>query len=125
MGKIINSNYFSNVNVKINQKSGMVNQKSGITFRDLLDKKKDEKLKFSTHAQKRITTRNLKVDENEIANLEKGVGKLREKGGKDSVVLLNEKAYVVSVKNNTVVTIIDNENLNENVFTNIDSMIIL
>lgn len=125
MGKIINQNYFSNVNLKINQKGGMVNQKSGITFKDLLDKKKEEKLKFSTHAQKRITMRNLKVDENEIANLEKGVGKLRQKGGKDSVVLLNEKAYVISVKNNTVVTIIDSENLNENVFTNIDSMIIL
>jgi len=125
MGEIINSNYFSNVNIKLNQKNETINQKSGITFKDLLDKKKDEKLKFSTHAQKRITTRNLKVDENEIANLEKGVGKLRKKGGKDSVVLLNEKAYVVSVQNNTVVTIIDNENLNENVFTNIDSMIIL
>ncbi len=125
MGEIINSNYFSNVNIKLNQKNETINQKSGITFKDLLDKKKDEKLKFSTHAQKRITTRNLIVDENEIANLEKGVGKLRKKGGKDSVVLLNEKAYVVSVQNNTVVTIIDNENLNENVFTNIDSMIIL
>lgn len=97
---------------------------SGIKFEDVLKEKTGE-VKFSSHAQKRIEERKISIDRGEIEKLEYGIDKLKEKGGRESVVVINDNAYVVSVKNNTVVTIIDEANLKENVFTNIDSMIML
>jgi len=47
-----------------------------------------------------------------------------EKGAKDSLVLLRDLAFIVNVKNRTVVTAVDGEHLKDNVFTNIDSAVI-
>ena len=46
------------------------------------------------------------------------------KGGRESLVMLDDTALVVSVKNDTVVTVVDREQLKNNVFTNIDSAVI-
>ena len=51
--------------------------------------------------------------------------KLKEKGGKESLIITSTGAYIVDVKNNTIVTAIDKENLKENIFTKIDSTILL
>lgn len=60
-----------------------------------------------------------------MEKLKEGIQRIREKGGNDSVVLSGNRAYVVSVKNNTVVTVMEGKDLKENVFTNIDSMTIV
>jgi len=60
-----------------------------------------------------------------MEKLKSGVEKVKEKGGNDSVILSNSRAYVVSIKNNTVVTVMEGKDLKENVFTNIDSMVIV
>lgn len=57
--------------------------------------------------------------------LKTGIDKIREKGGTDSVVLMDDRAFVVSARNNTVVTVMEGKDMKENVFTNIDSMIIM
>ena len=51
--------------------------------------------------------------------------RLEKKGARDSLVLMQDLALVVSVKNNTVITAVDGESLKENVFTNIDSAVIV
>ncbi|MGM0507866.1 MAG: TIGR02530 family flagellar biosynthesis protein [Fusobacteriota bacterium] len=130
MRNFINQNGISGININKNNtinKNNKSQKKSGsqnISFKDLLDKK-EKKLKFSSHAQKRINSRDLKIDNMEMQTLEKGINKLSKKGGRESVVLLNEKAYVVSVKNDTVITVMNGKDMKENVFTNIDSMIIM
>ena len=93
-------------------------------FNDIFEQKQKE-LRFSVHAQKRISSRNIEIDPQELRRVEVGIEKLKQKGARESVVLVNEKAYLVSVNKNTVVTVIDDKSLNENVFTNIDSMIVL
>jgi flagellar operon protein len=93
------------------------------SFHEYLESEK--KLKFSAHAQKRIESRNIEILPDELEKIEAGVAKLRKKGCRDSIILSQDKAYVVSVKNNTVVTIVDEANLKENIFTNIDSMTML
>jgi len=50
---------------------------------------------------------------------------LKNKGGHDSLVITNKAAYVVDVDKNTVVTAVDKNNMNENVFTKIDSTIFM
>ena len=51
--------------------------------------------------------------------------KLREKGGQDSLVVTEKAAYILDVGNNTIVTAMDKENLQENVFTKIDSTVMI
>lgn len=79
----------------------------------------------STHAMKRLQERNIELDGNEYMKLKEAVGKLRAKGGHDSLVITNKAAYVIDVDKNTVVTAVDKNNMNENVFTKIDSTIFM
>jgi flagellar operon protein len=79
----------------------------------------------STHAMKRLQERNIELDGNEYMKLKEAVSKLRAKGGHDSLVITQKAAYVVDVDKNTVVTAVDKNNMNENVFTKIDSTIFM
>ena len=90
----------------------------------------DEKLpaqgvKFSQHAQDRLQSRGIKLSENDIQKLESAVNNVAQKGGKDSLIMLGDSAFVVSVKNRTVVTALDRDAMQGNVFTNIDSAVLV
>ena len=94
-------------------------------FGQVLEKKLQGELKFSQHARQRLQSRNIELGEAEMARLENAVSKAREKGARDSLVLMDNLALVVSIKNNTVITAVDEQSLKENVFTNIDSAVIV
>jgi flagellar operon protein len=79
----------------------------------------------SSHAMKRLQERNIELDGNEYMKLKEAIGKLRSKGGHDSLVITQKAAYVVDVDKNTVVTAVDRNSMNENVFTKIDSTIFI
>ncbi len=82
-------------------------------------------VQVSTHAMKRLQERNIELDGNEYMKLKEAMAKLKTKGGHDSLVITNKAAYVVDVDKNTVVTAVDKNNMNENVFTKIDSTIFM
>ncbi|WP_413288998.1 TIGR02530 family flagellar biosynthesis protein [Bdellovibrio sp. HCB337] len=82
-------------------------------------------IKFSNHAIDRMRTRGITFSPEDISRLSEAVGKAAAKGSKDSLILMNDSALIVSVKNNTVVTVMDKNALKENVFTNIDSTIVM
>ena len=82
-------------------------------------------LEFSKHLLERINRRNLQVGPEETRKLSEAIDKAEAKGSRDSLVLLNDLAFIVSVNNRRVVTAIDKSQLNEGVFTNIDSAIII
>lgn len=128
MSKGIIPGYYPNLKIE-NLDKNIENVKVGSStpqksFSEFLTEKQNE-LKFSAHAQKRIDDRQLKLSDTDYATLKRGIEKLKAKGGRESVVVVNDTAFVVSVKNNTVVTVIDEKQMKENVFTNIDSMIML
>jgi flagellar operon protein len=81
-------------------------------------------LKFSAHAQIRIQSRQIPWGPAETARLEGAVQRAAGKGARESLVLLDQTALVVSVSNRTVITVVDREQLKQNVFTNIDSAVI-
>jgi flagellar operon protein len=81
-------------------------------------------LHFSKHAQKRLEQRGIEMDGNRMARLEQAVGQAAAKGSRESLILLDEMALVVSVQNRTVVTAMDQQSGKEQVFTNIDSVVI-
>jgi flagellar operon protein len=80
-------------------------------------------IQFSKHATKRIEQRGLDMDAERMARLERAVGQAEAKGAKDSLILLDELALVVSVQNRTVVTAMDGQDSKQHVFTNIDSVV--
>jgi flagellar operon protein len=95
---------------------------TGVSFADLLkDKVQPQELKFSAHAESRIKSRGIEMTPEVKEKLNKAVSDVAKKGGKDALVLLNNNAFIVNVPNRTVVTAMDSENLNNNIFTNIDS----
>ena len=82
-------------------------------------------LQLSQHAIKRMTERNITLDAEEFTKLKSALLKLKMKGGQDSLVITNKAAYILDVVKNKVVTAMDKQSLNENVFTKIDSTLIL
>ena len=83
------------------------------------------RLKLSSHAQTRLASRNIELDKAQWERVLGGVDKAEAKGAKESLVMLDDIALVVSVRNRTVITAMDKENLHNNVFTNIDSAVIV
>jgi flagellar operon protein len=81
-------------------------------------------LRFSGHALDRIQRRGIDLGANELARLQDGVARAAAKGGRDSLVLVDGTAFVVSVPNRTVITAVDQGHMREQVFTNIDSAVI-
>ena len=81
-------------------------------------------VQFSRHATKRIEQRGLDLDATRLERLEEAVGRAADKGSRDSLILLDELALVVSVRQRTVITAMDETASKEHVFTNIDSVVI-
>jgi len=97
---------------------------SGESFAEILLKK--SKVEFSGHAMRRIESRSIDIIENEkLDRLNKGVEMAAQKGSNDALVLVDSTAFLVSVKNNKVITTLSGADLVGNVFTNIDSTIII
>jgi flagellar operon protein len=91
------------------------------SFADVLAQKT---LKFSRHANEMIARRGIDITGNRMDRITDAVDKASAKGAKDSLILVDDLALVVSVKNRTVITAIDGSSLKGNVFTNIDSAVI-
>ncbi len=54
-----------------------------------------------------------------------GAKKAGEKGIRESLVLVDELAFIVNTKNNMVITAMDQTETDENIFTNIDGAVII
>ncbi|HEV7939112.1 MAG TPA: TIGR02530 family flagellar biosynthesis protein [Solirubrobacteraceae bacterium] len=81
-------------------------------------------LQFSRHALARVQRRGIELDPTTLGRLSEGVGRAASKGSRDSLVLVDGTAFVVSVSNRTVITAVGSEQMKDNVFTNIDSAVI-
>ena len=95
----------------------------GASFADALDAQLGP-LKLSSHAQQRIQRREIEYDEPVAARLEAAVNQAAAKGSRDSLVLVDSTAFVVSVRNRTVITAVPVSPKNDQVFTNVDSAVI-
>ena len=84
-----------------------------------------DRLKVSNHAKTRLESRELQMDGDKWERVINGVERAALKGAKESLVMIDDVALVVSVKNRTVITAVSQEHLKENVFTNIDSAVIV
>lgn len=87
----------------------------------LVNKHTQQELSFSAHARQRMEQRQLVFSGDDIERLDQAVIAVSRKGGKLALIMLDHLAMLVSVKHRRVITLAAQEQLAENVFTNIDS----
>ena len=81
-------------------------------------------LKISTHAQKRLNSSSVNLTPSDLDRIDGAVQRASEKGSNQSLIMLDQLALVVSVKNRVVITAVDDARTREGIFTNIDSVVI-
>lgn len=82
-------------------------------------------IKISKHASERLESRNIRLDSSDMDKLNGAMDKISQKGGCESLILYKDTAFIASIKNKTIITAVDRESSKENVFTNIDSAMVL
>lgn len=97
------------------------------SFNNILQQqlKQKDAVKFSKHANMRLESRGIKLNDEQMMRLENGISKAQQKGIKESLVLMDDVALVVNVENKTVVTALDHSEAREHVFTNIDGAVVI
>lgn len=96
-------------------------------FETILRQKQVEatEVKFSKHAEYRLQSRNITLSQAQKAKMSEAVAKAESKGVRDSLILMDDMAFVVNIRTRTVITAANNSELKENVFTNIDGAVIV
>ncbi len=110
-----------------NNKADQAKQAAVTPFSEILKSQQSteqlNELKFSKHANERLASRNIDLTDNQLERLEIGAKKAGEKGINESLVMVDDLAFIVSVKNNTVITALNDKD--DKVFTNIDGAVIV
>lgn len=112
------------------QKANKVTKNDGVSFQEVFEKTRaraseNEEVKFSKHASLRLNARNISLSDTQIQRLQEGTSKAEAKGINDSLVIVDDLAFIVNVPNRTVVTAINQNEAEENIFTNIDGAVII
>lgn len=99
---------------------------AGTPFAKVLEEKlTGQPVRLSQHALERLKSRGITLSDADLKKLAGAVDSVAQKGGKDSLIMMGDAALVVSIKNRTVVTALDRQGMQGNVFTNIDSAVVL
>ncbi len=109
---------------KVNRQSSVSNQTSFLQILEQVSNRNDT-VSFSRHANERLSSRNIRLNEEQMQRLNEGVKQAKEKSIQESLVMMDNIALIVNVKNNTVITAMDQNTNDSNVFTNIDGAVIV
>ena len=82
-------------------------------------------LTISKHAQERLRQRNITISADEWKMIEDKIAEAKKMGVKESLVLLDQAALIVSAKNQTVITVMDRLEAKSQIFTNINGTILI
>lgn len=111
-------------------KSSQPKKEESISFSEILAAKSNEleengELKFSKHAANRLQKRNIDLTDGQLKRLVEGTSKAGEKGIKESLVLVDDLAFIVNISNHTVITAMNQGETDNHIFTNIDGAVIM
>lgn len=114
----------STQNSKNLNKDKIVDNKTS-SFKDVLNSvvNKEDKINISKHAAQRLNEINF-TDE-DMKKVEEGFKIAEEKNSKNSVMIYKDTALIASIENKTIITAVNKERAKDNIFTNIDSVVIL
>lgn len=100
----------------------------GFTFDEILKNSllnNKQTMSFSKHAQERIAERNIEMTDEKVEKLNQGMIMAKQRGLGDALILVDQTAFIVNAKNNTVITTMNENDCKGNVFTNIQGTVIL
>lgn len=135
----INNGYFSSIeqaagqylNQQVNRNTAK-NQTPKVSFEEILrqqwnieNESSVGELKFSKHAGERLAQRNIVLTDDQLVRLNDGATKAYEKGIKESLVIVDNLSFIVNTEKNTVITAMEQEQNDDNIYTNIDGAVII
>jgi len=127
--RVINGKlHFAEELPKICNKPSYINKASGkVSFKDILNSQlnKTNSFTISNHAAERLKSRNINLNEKDMENINSAINRAEDKGCRESALLYKDTVFITSIKNRTVITAMDKNSSDNNVFTNIDSMVIV
>lgn len=98
----------------------------GPSFNEVLNKiKSNESVKFSKHAMDRLNSRNISLTDQDINRINTAIDKAGQKGVKEALIMMDDKVFIASVQNKTIITAAVDDQLRDSVFTNIDGAVIV
>ena len=103
------------------QASSSVTSAQEISFLETLENV--QRVRFSNHAQSRLQSREISLNDENVNRLSDAIDKAEKRGGKSSLVVVDDLAFIVNVQNRTVITALDKNQRGEGVFTQIDSVV--
>lgn len=114
---------FGALPIKKNENSKVNNSKC--TFKEVLNEVAAEEIEYtlSKHAADRLSEINFTKDDMKVIG--NGFKLAEDKGSKNSVMIYKDVALIASIENKTLITAIEKDRAKENVFTNVDSVVIL
>lgn len=94
-------------------------------FKKVLDETKNTRstIKISNHAEERMIQRGISLHEQDMKLISQGMDKLKEKGARESLVLYKDMAFIASINNKTIITVMGNKEME--IVTNIDSAMLI
>ena len=96
-------------------------QPGGINFTQALNEAQG--LHFSNHAQKRLEKRDIQLSDESVSRLADAVDKVEKRGGKSSLILMDDLAFIVNVHDRVIVTALNTKEQGEGVYSQIDSVV--
>ena len=82
-------------------------------------------LRFTKHADARLVQRDIRLTDEQMIRLEEGTRKASDKGIKESLVLVDDLAFIVNTDKKMVITAIDQNSSEDNIYTNIDGAVVI
>ncbi|WP_051569080.1 TIGR02530 family flagellar biosynthesis protein [Alkaliphilus transvaalensis] len=124
---------YNDIKIKANSlQQSKINQakhsyKDHSNFDKILQQKvnQNKDLKFSKHAMERLEKRNIQLTPQDLGRLDQALNIASQKGIKETLIMMDNRVFVASVSNKTVITAAVEEQLKDNVFTNIDGAVIV
>lgn len=110
-----------------NTESTPVKTTEGKTFQEILESSQTagREVRFSKHAAGRLAERNIELTRSQMDRLTQGARQAQQKGIRESLVLMDQMAFIVNIPSNTVVTAMNQADTQQNIFTNIDGAVII
>lgn len=123
--RIYNNNFILPESAKTKTQKSSEDLSGAGSFKKIFDNRLSENtsVHFSKHASMRLNDRNVSLSPEQIKRVESGIDRASQKGISDSLVLVDDVALVVNVKNKVVITAMDSKN--DGIFTNIDGAVIV
>lgn len=85
----------------------------------------DGHLTLSQHAQTRIQARSIPWDAEMEKRISAGIDVANQKGSREALILADDVAVIANVRSRTIVTAMDRTQMKEQIFTNIDSAVLV